>query len=374
MTPAVRQRAGIGRYARGLLGGLAELDQRDHYTLVAAARGADLGPVMALPFHHRRVLPLPVDDRVATIAWHRLRLPLPMTTLTGRLDVFLALDFALPPLGREVPGVVVVYDLAFLTVPDCADPGLRAYLTRTVPRAVARAARVVAISRSTRDDLVRLMGVPADRITVAYPGVDPVFTQPPRDDGAALRARLGLPARFVLAVGTIEPRKNLARLVEAVAALRGRPAFHDVELVIAGRRGWLDEPVFARVREVGLEGQVHFVDLPNDDVTRALYHAASVMAFPSLYEGFGIPPVEALACGTPVVCSNTSSLPEAVGDAALLVDPLDVDGLAGALARVLEDEALRADLRARGRHQAATFTWRATAEAVLGALHAAAGR
>src|SRR5207253_1128524 len=149
---------------------------------------------------------------------------------------------------------------------------------------------------------------------------------------------------------------------EAVHALRRRAPTGDVALVIAGGRGWLDEPVYARVRELGLERAVHFFDRPDDSTLLALYHTATVLAYPALYEGFGIPPLEAMACGTPVICSNTSSFPEVAGDAALLVDPRDVEGLADALARVVEDDALRAMLRQRGPRQAAKFTWRATAE------------
>ena len=373
-TPAARQRAGIGRYARGLLGALAALDSEDHYTLVAAARGADVGALRALPFRHRRILPLPVSDRLATIAWHRLRLPLPITALTGRLDVFLALDFALPPLGRDVPGVVTVYDLAFLTEPECADPGLRAYLTKVVPRDVARAAHVLTISHSARADLIRLLDVPPERVTVAYPGLQPIFSQTAPPDTSAVRARLGLPQRFVLAVSTIEPRKNFVRLIEAVHALRGQAGTGDVELVIAGGKGWLYQPVFDRVAALGLTQQVHFVDRPDDETVRALYHLAAVVAHPALYEGFGMPPLEAMACGAPVVCSDTSSLPEVVGDAALTVDPLDTEALTEALGRVLQDDALAADLRGGGGGQAAQFTWEGTARAARAALRQAAGQ
>lgn len=370
-TPAARQSAGIGRYARGLLHGLAALDRDDHFTLVVAARGASTVQLEDIPFRHRRLLALPVTDRQATIVWHRLRIPFPITALTGPLDAFLALDFVLPPLGHHVPGVVVVYDLAFLTTPECADPRLRAYLTRVVPGAVSRAAGVVTISCSARDDLVRLLGVPAERITVAYPGLAETFNRLPSENRADFCARLGLPPRFVLAVGTIEPRKNLSRLIDAISLLRRRPSTADVELVIAGGRGWLDQPIFARIDELGLTRQVHIIDRPDDDTILGLYHAAKVLAHPALYEGFGIPPLEAMACGTPVVCSNASSLPEVVGGAALLVDPLDVQGLAGALARVLDDESLQARLAAQGPVQAAQFTWQRTAEATLGALHAA---
>jgi glycosyltransferase involved in cell wall biosynthesis len=233
---------------------------------------------------------------------------------------------------------------------------------------------VLTISQASRDDLVRLLGVSPERITVAYPGLQDTFAQPLSGDVEALRTRFGLPTRFVLAVSTIEPRKNYVRLIEAVHALRGRRETADVELVIAGGKGWLYEPVFQRVAALGLEQQVHFVDRPDDQTVLALYQTATVLAHPALYEGFGIPPLEAMARGIPVVCSDTSSLPEVVGDAALMVDPLDVEALAEALGRVLQDDALRAALRARGPIQARQFSWQRTAETALGALHRTAGR
>src|SRR5439155_12474952 len=188
---------------------------------------------------------------------------------------------------------------------------------------------------------------------------------------AAERRRLDLPKRFLLAVGTLEPRKNLVLVLEALALLRDRGRV--LPLVVVGREGWLYEPIYERVETLRLRGQVRFLTDAGDADLLALYNLADVMMFPSLYEGFGLPPLEALACGAVVVCSNTSSLPEVVGEAALLVDPYDAAGLERALERALDDAALRRDLAARGPAQARRYTWEASAASVRATLREAAG-
>jgi glycosyltransferase involved in cell wall biosynthesis len=313
---------------------------------------------------------LPVSERYLWIAWQHLRLPLPPDLLAPRLDVFYNPDFPLPPLAYA-PGVCTVHDLSFITVPQCAFPKLRALLLRTVPWALERARLVVAVSEHTRRDLVTLLGVPPQKVRVAANAVNPIF-RPVRDANwrAAERRRLGLPECFLLAVGTLEPRKNLVLALEALALLRERGQV--LPLVVVGREGWLYEPIYERVETLRLRGQVRFLTDAGDADLLALYNLADVMVFPSLYEGFGLPPLEALACGAVVVCSNTSSLPEVVGDAALLVDPHDASGLERALERALDDTALRRDLAARGPAQARRYTWEASAASVLATLREAA--
>ena len=335
------------------------------YTLLVRGGVTVPGAVDGFPpnFRLRRV-PL---ANVHFIRLWRLGVPLPMEWLAGRAAVYYSPDFILPPLtgGRAL---VTVHDLTFLRVPDAADPRLAAFLTAAVPRAVARADHILADSAHTRRDLSELLHVPPDKVSVVYPGVAPRFRRV--DDPAALaavRARYGLDGPFILGLGTLEPRKNLARLIEAFARLAARGLPHS--LVLAGGRGWLYDPIFAQVERLGVKERVRFLGYVADDDLPALYSLADAFAFPSLYEGFGLPPLEALACGTPTVVSNTSSLPEVVGDAALQVDPTDVDALAEALVRLVTDAALRGRLRAVGPPQAARFSWSAAAAALKAVLH-----
>ncbi len=371
VAAAVNQRAGIGRYARGVLGALAARDTRD-YVLGVGPRPNATAYAGPLPrFAHERRVTLPISERWLWIAWQRARLPLPPDLLAPRLDVFYNPDFLLPRLAYA-PGVPTIHDLGFITVPDCAFPKLRRHLLRAIPWSLKRARLVMAVSEHTKTDLTQLLDVPPERVRVAGNAVDRLF-RPVGDEAwrASERARLDLPRRFVLAVGTLEPRKNLVRLLEALALLRDRG--DTVPLVVAGREGWLYEPIYAAVERLRLGSQVRFMRGPDDHDLLALYNLADVMVYPSLYEGFGLPPLEALACGTVVVCSNTSSLPEIVGDAALLADPYDVDGLAMTISRAMEDDELRADLTRRGPPQAQRYSWEASAASVLAALREAAG-
>lgn len=366
-TPAVRQAAGIGRYTRELVAALAKLDLHNEYTLFCAGENLSSGDWP----ENFQVRASNVPARWLTAGWHRLGLPLAAETFAGACDLFHSPDFTLPPL-KTARGVVTVHDLSFLRFPQHADPGLRAFLTKTVPRSVARASRVLADSESTKADLVELLGVEPEKISVVPAGVDARF-RPVRDTLklAQVRQRYRLPEWFILFVGTLEPRKNLARLITAYAQMRRHTGLPH-ELVIAGKPGWLYQDIYEQVTKEGLSENVHFIGFVADDDLPALYTLADLLAFPSLYEGFGLPPLEAMACGTPVVASNRSSLPEAIGSAGLLVDPEDINALADALARVLGDASLRVRLADLGRAQAARFTWQSSAERLLEAYRLAA--
>jgi glycosyltransferase involved in cell wall biosynthesis len=371
-TPAIRQRAGIGRYTRGLVHALAGLDRANRYTLFCVGRdGEAADPAQGWPANFSLKVSS-VPSRWLTAGWHKLKLPLPVEQLAGDSDIFHSPDFTLPPL-RRAAGVVTIHDLSFLRLPEFADPGLREYLRKRVPDSVARARRVLADSENTGRDLVELLNVPAEKISVVPPGVGREF-RPVRDTVHMneVRARYHLPQWFILFVGTIEPRKNLARLISAYGQLRRHTGLPHA-LVLAGNPGWLNEGIYEQVGKEGLNEHVLFPGFVADADLPALYTLADLFAFPSLYEGFGIPPLEAMACGTPVVASNNSSLPEAVGRAALLVDAEDVDGLADAMARVLGDATLRARLADMGRAQAARFTWSAAAARLLRAYEATLG-
>lgn len=362
-TAAHEQGAGIGRYVRELVRALAALDDSTSYRLfVAGAQRRALPPLPGANFawHPTRITPLWFAR-----LWHRLQLPLPVEAFTGPVRLFHATDFTLPPTLPGTRTLLTVHDLSFVRAPETTTPVLKAYLDAVVPRSVRRATHVLADSQATKDDLVELYGTPPDKVTVLLGGVNPEF-RPVTDAGArqAARARYDLPPNpYVFSVGTVQPRKNYARLIEALAALG--PQYGDYHLVIAGGRGWLDAPIYQTVRDLGMGERVHFTGFARDEDLPALYSDAVCLAYPSLYEGIGLPVLEAMACGTPVVTSTVSSLPEVAGDAALLVDPYDVEALAGALRRLLDDSALRETLIARGTHQAAFFTWERAAAQLL---------
>jgi glycosyltransferase involved in cell wall biosynthesis len=367
-TAAVRQQGGIGRYTRSLIRSLSELDTRNEYILFVAGGRADDDGLGGWPKNFR-LRSVPISDRWLNILWQRLRIPLPIQLWTGRLDLFHSPDFVLPPLGRT-PAVLTIHDLSFLRVPWCFVPQFRGYLESAVSRSVERAGLILADSASTQRDLADLLGVNLERVHVLYPGVESRFR--PLTDEAALeqvRQRYGLPQNFVLGLGTLQPRKNFTGLIGAfgrmLAAWGEAPGLEDVRLVIAGGKGWLYEDIELAVVRAGLEDRVQIVGFVEDQDLPALYTLARVFAFPSWYEGFGVPVLEAMACGTPVVTADNSSLPEAVGGAGLMVDAADLDALALALFRLLTDRGLRAELIAAGLEQAGCFTWDAAARELL---------
>jgi glycosyltransferase involved in cell wall biosynthesis len=367
-TAAVRQQAGIGRYTRNLMRMLARLDTENEYTLFVAGGwgvGDSLGPWPP----NFRIRSVPIADRWLHILWQRLRLPVPIQVVTGPLDLFHSPDFVLPPLGRT-PAILTVHDLSFLRVPQFFVPGFRDYLEKAVCRAVGQARRILADSESTRHDLVELLAVKPERVTVIYPGVEPRFR--PVCDIETLgrvRAHYSLPERFILGLGTLQPRKNFEGLIEAfgrLLAVKGDASeeLAGLQLVIAGGRGWMYESILALVERLGLGERVHFPGFVADDDLPALYSLALAFAFPTWYEGFGLPVLEAMACGTPVVAARNSSLPEVVGEAGLLVEA-DPDAIADALDRLLVDETLRARLRHAGCEQARRFAWEGAARQLL---------
>jgi glycosyltransferase involved in cell wall biosynthesis len=352
-TSAFHQTAGIGRRTREMVRALADLKAGHNYRLfVQEARRDDLPPSPGDGFtwHPTRISELSIARM-----WQRVRLPLPLVTWwTGPLDLYHSPDFVLPPLPPGLPGLLTVHDLSFVRTPEVTMPGMHRYLGQGVPRSVARARHVIAVSECTKNDLIELYGTPSDKASVIYGGVQAEF-QPVEDKEQkdAVRRRYGLGKEpFILTVGTLQPRKNHLRLVQAFARLKT-----DHRLVIAGGAGWEYEAVPAEVVRLGLEQRVLFPGFVSDADLPALYSAADLFAYPSLYEGFGLPLLEAMACGTPVVAADASSLPEVVGEAGTLADPLNVDALAGAMQRMLDDEALRKSKIQEGRARAATFTW-----------------
>lgn len=341
--------AGVHQYIYHLLRHLGPADDGLRYT-VLLGEGA-LPPDVALtPLQSR----WPTSRAAVRVLWEQLVQPWALRWIGAHLvhgPAFVG------PVFAPCPTVVTIHDLSFIRFPGLFRPANRLYLTVMTRLSARRARRLIAVSAHTAAETTRLLGVPPERIDVIHHGVDPAFRPLPADQVAAFRQRQGLPERFVFFVGTLEPRKNLARLVEAFAHIRdGR-----VRLVLAGGKGWLYDELFATVETLGLSEEVIFPGYVMNDDLPLWYNAATALAYPSLYEGFGMQVLEAQACGTPVLTSNVSSLPEAAGDAALMVHPRDVQALAAGLNRLLADESLRHQLRAAGLAHARQFTWSRTA-------------
>jgi glycosyltransferase involved in cell wall biosynthesis len=305
-----------------------------------------------------RLTRLPTDRPAVRVAWEQIVLP-PQLTL-ARVDLLHALGFVSPAAWRGRT-VVTAYDLSFLHFPEAFNRANRLYLSLLTPPSLRRADRVIAISEHTRQDVIRLCGVRPERVTTIHLAADERFRPAPPDAVARFRHRHRLDRPFILYLGTLQPRKNVAALVQAYAALR-RDRRLPHALVLAGARGWRYESIFELVRRLGLEGNVLFPGFVSEDEKALWYTAADLFAYPSLYEGFGLQLLEAMACGTPVVASNSSSLPEVIGDAGVLVEPNDMAGLVRAIDDLLHDETRRARLRKAGLARAATFSWQRMAE------------
>jgi glycosyltransferase involved in cell wall biosynthesis len=366
-SAAVNQRAGVGRLVRNQVLALAEVDQVNEYRLVYARPNHGSPPPQfprARNFSRREI---GLRERWLTILWHRAKVPLAADWLSGPVDLYHFPDFVLPPL-RRARGILTVHDLAFLMRPECADAGLRAYLEEVVPRSVQRAAFIIADSENTRNDLVVLLGVHPDAVSVVPGGVEerfaPVVDQVRLDQA---RRTLGVwDAPYILAIGVIEPRKNLNQLMDAFRLLKERhigPA--GLKLVLAGGNGWLVDGILAHHAASPVRDDILMPGFVDDDLLPAVYSAATVFAFPSLYEGFGLPILEAMACGTPVVASNSSCLPEVAEGAARMIDPDNVEELVGALEQALCDTELRTRLIESGRRRAAEYTWTRAAHSLL---------
>ena len=355
-TAAVRQSAGIGRYARELLIALNALPVEEQYRLPFAAHGASVAlPPLGPNF---RPCGIPITDRVANAMWQRLRLPVPIELRTGRLDVFHSPDFSLAP--SRAPAILTVHDLAFEIMPQVCYPTLAAYLHRVVPRCVRRAEAVIVPSNHVKSDIVKQFGTDPAKVHVIPEGSSGSFGSEPSDLDGQIVKRYRLRTPFLLTVGTLEPRKNLERLLDAFARLRDRGS--EVHLMIAGKPGWLYQGIFERHQALGLGKTVRFLRNVDDAALASLYRRAAAVVYPSLYEGFGLPVLEALASGAPVVCSGNTSMPEVAGNAALYVDPWDVEDIAQTIEDLLSDEQLQSRLRQAGPPRAADFTWGRTAQ------------
>jgi len=317
------------------------------------------GDAYRAPHVEHRIIPFPR-------LWTHVRLSMDVTRHPP--DVLYVPAHVLP-IAHPRRSVVTIHDLGYLHFPEAHPRAQRLYLDLSTRWNARASARIVADSRATKDDLVRHYGAPPDKIAVVHPGVEPSARRVEDSERIqSVKSRYGVEGEYLLFLGTLQPRKNLARLIEAFA----RSSDRERKLVIAGKKGWLIDDLPGQVERHGLGRRVIFAGYVPDEHKAALLSGATALVFPSLYEGFGFPVLEAMACGAPVICSRTSSLPETAGDAALFVDPLDVDAIASAIDRLTSDAALRWKLIARGYIQSSRFTWQTCAKRVLETLDEAA--
>lgn len=341
--------AGISTYLTHLLHGLSSV--RDPLRYVALTGPGRLPETLPLQIQRST---WPTQRPPVRILWEQTALPWTLRRLGAAL---LHAPAFVGPLLAPCPQVITVHDLSFLRYPEFFRRGNRLYLRLMTGISCRRAAAVVAVSRFTAQEATALLRVPAERVHVIYHGVEPRFRPLPAAEVAQFRRQQELPERFVLYLGTLEPRKNLLTLVRAFARL-AEPELH---LVLAGARGWFYEELFAEVARLGLQDRVHFPGYVAPETQPFWYNAAELFVYLSHYEGFGLPVLEALACGVPTLTSATTSLPEVIGDAALPVPPQDVAAVAEGLHRLLTEAPLRESLRRQGPLQAARFTWEAAA-------------
>ena len=355
---ALGQATGVGRYVRNLVRHMLEQGTDERFVLFVDREGEEGSLPLDRSNVSHRTLTLPALQNYFT--WLQLRLP---PSLWRRpVDLF-HFPFYTMPLLSIGPAVVTIHDLTFELHPEWFSRRSRLSTRRFARLAARRATAILTVSEWSKKDLVEIYGVDPQRVHVIYPAVGEWNDEESRDSGESVAQRLGVPGPFVLHVGSIHTRRNLARLLRAVARLR--QTGEDLAVILVGKVEYPYPDVERMICDAGMSGAaVHAGYLPDADL-RALYGEARLLAVPSLYEGFGLPGVEAMALGTPVVAANTSCFPEVLGDGALLVDPLDEEALADAIRRAAQEGTEREALRERGRRRAARYSWERAAKETL---------
>ena len=348
-----RELFGGGIYIQNLVRELARIDAENRYTLYVSETGAshfqELGPNFHLVYRNHR--------RPVRVLWEQSGLPIELRRLG--VDVYHGPGYVVP-LCKVCPQITTVHDLTAYLFPETHNLFSSCYYRLLMPWTVKAADRVIAISKSAKSDLTRLLGVPSEKVCVIHHGKDERFT-PHRDESrlARLRTKYGLTKKVILFVGGIDLRKNPSCLVRAFAMLKSLHKSHT--LVLTGGFGDHYNSICTRLREWGVEDDVVFPGYVPGEELADFYRLAEVFVYPSLYEGFGLPVLEAMACGVPVITSNVSAMPEVAGDAAILVEPNNIEGLAAAIERVLADTALRQGLVEKGLRRSQLFSWKQAA-------------
>ncbi len=360
------QHGGISQYTLHLIKALGELPSSDSFKIFSSRKDEnDYIPEGKDNFY---------SSKVWTPCHHRLeRWTFGLEILLRQLDLFHSPDF-IPPKAGAMKRVITVHDLNFLLFPEFVDAESHRYYTKQINAAVIEADHIIADSHHTRQDIISILNVPAQKVTTIHLAANPMFSMPvAKEEIESTLKQLGLPTGFILYVGTLSPRKNVVALLKSYYRLLGETNI-DVPLVLIGRKGFQNQEIFSTIENLKLSSHVrHFEELTNRTLAR-LYRAAGVFVLPSFYEGFGLPPLEAMHSGCPVIVSNCSSLPEVVGSAGLLIDAEDVDGWTQAIQKVLSDQDEREVLSKAGIKQAKKFSWHVTAKETVKIYHSLGSR
>ncbi len=356
-SSTIPPRTGVGNYTYELIRHLSHLNTDvEYYLYFNYFRPSKTIPQFDKRFE-KRINRLPA--RLQRVLHNNLHLPIEL--FVGTVDIFHSPNYFVPP-SSGAKLVTTIHDLTFIKYPETMTKADCLYFQKHVKQSINRSAKIITVSSNSRDDLVELLGVEVDKITVVYEAAGSHFH---RIDDTSVRNRVrekyGIPEEFILSVATLEPRKNLSTLMEAFCFLKKE---RDIQhkLVITGKKGWLYHDIFETARESGLDSSIIFTGFVDTEDMPVIYSMSSVFAFPSLYEGFGLPLLEAMSCGAPVVCSDTSSLPEVVGDAGILVEPTNVKAWVESLEKSLKDKDFVQILRSKGLQRSKLFSWEKAAK------------
>ena len=358
-TALPAQPVGAGNYIIQFVKALAKMDIDYELIVFAQKSKRDLFDIPNDENLHWVIVP--DKSPMYRLIWEQTTFP--RLVHRAEVDLLHSLHYT-QPIRLGCPSIVTIHDMTFFLFPDLHTRSKRLFFPFAIRSSVRRADALIAISESTRQDSIRLLGVSPQKIFTTQLGITDEFrVVKDKELLAKVREKYDLPEEFVLYVGLVEPRKNIPFLIRAFKSLADEGIKHN--LVIVGRIGWMYQEVFKQIEELGLEGRVQFTGyLPQDDLPM-VYNLASLFVYPTKYEGFGLPALEAMACGTPVVTTAISSLPEIVGDAGILIPPGDEQALASAMAEVLHDSTLFNQLRTRGLQRSEHFTWERTAQQTL---------
>lgn len=364
-TSAVMQGGGIGRYTRELVQATLAQDTAHEYVLFSAPPPSGKSLEALFPASGRVMHKIaPVSEQWLYRMWYRARLPISVQRFTGKLDLFHSPDFVLPPVSGNIPTLLTVHDLSFVHFPEVYPEVLVNYLNKVVPWSVGRATHILADSEATKQDLMAVWQVPSEKISVLYSGVSEVFEKVENAGRiTAVRHKYNLSeSPYLLSVGTVQPRKNYQMLIQAFAPVADKFPHN---LYIAGGKGWLYDEMMAEIEKQGLTDRVRFIGFVDDADLPTLYSAADLYLFPSIYEGFGLPMLEAMACGVPVIASNVSSLPEVGEGTAVLLPPHDPAKWTRKINELLADSEQKKQMTTSGYKQVQRFTWEKAANQLL---------